>query len=170
MPLELLLERRPYGFRPVTPADEQEASTIPIGGIIKARMTRSKSGPMFRFYWKLIEMVSEGIGIGKIPLSKELLIRTGYVHSFTMRHGQTQVEPMSLAEMDHDAFKEYFDAALQLLCVEYIAIPRNKLLREAGQMAGLSYEEAFTQPIKGNKKNGANRSQRIVPEELEEDF
>jgi hypothetical protein len=164
MPLELLLERRPYGFRPLTPADEQEASVIPIGGVIKARMTRHKSGPMFRFYWKMIELVSQGIGIGKVPLSKELLIRTGYVHSFVMRHGQTQVEPMSLAEMDHDTFKEYFDASLQLLCAEYVAIPRNKLLREAGQMAGLTYEEAFARPTTG-KKNGATRSQGLIPEE-----
>jgi hypothetical protein len=149
--IELLLERRPFGFVPISPADIAEVSTFPVGAVVKAKITRSKSKPMFRFFWKLIQMVADGTGIGKVPLSKELLIRCGYVHSFVMRNGDTAVEPMSIGEMDYDTFKEFFDEALALVCQEYVAIPRNKLLREAGQMAGMTYEQAFSEGVQKSK-------------------
>lgn len=165
MAIELLLERRPFGLVPTSPADQQELSIFPIGAVIKAKLVRGKSKPMFRFYWKLIQLVGDGTGIGKVPLSKELLIRTGYVNRLMMLNGDQIIEPMSISEMDFDTFRSYFEAAIHMVCAEYVSIPRNKLLREAGMMAGLTYDEAFAQEEK--KNNGGSikrRSQRVALE------
>lgn len=99
---------------------------------------------MLRFYWKIVELVGDGIGLGKRPLSDELLIRTGYVDKLVLRNGEVHVIPQSIAEMDFATFKEFFDTAFELICAEYIAKGAgNALLQQAATMAGITYEQAF---------------------------
>lgn len=144
MPVILRLERRPFGFIAANGADREQLSIFPIGAIVDATIVRSKSGPMLRYYWKLIELVGDGVGIGKRPLSDEMLIRTGNCDKLIFKNGEIHLKPRSIADMDHGDFKEFFDAAFDLICREYIAKGAgNDLLRQAAMMTGITYEQAF---------------------------
>jgi len=143
MPIELLLERRPFGLIAATAADRDILAKIPIGKLVRARITRTQSQKMLRFYWRVVELVAKGIGMSKTGLSQELLIRTGYVESVIFHvSGAVHRIPLSIAEMESEERKEYVDAAVELICREYINLKRNALIHEAEQTLGFTYEQA----------------------------
>lgn len=139
MPVEIVAEVRPFGAVPATDDAWATFKTFAVGSLIRLRIVRSKSERALRFYWALVQKVGDGIGIGKRPLSNELLIRTGYAEKLIFRNGEVHAIPRSVADMKHDEFCDYMEAAIQLLCAEYVALTRGQLLREVEQMLNLKY-------------------------------
>lgn len=145
MPIEILLTVTPRGFEPVGDHDHDLHREYAVGSRVRATITKSKSKDMLAFYWALISHVSKGIGIQKDPLSQELLIRTGYVEAIQIKGGGVVV-PMSIAKMPHVTFRAYVDAAIELICRDYIAnVRRGDLIGKIEKMVGIKYERESAQ-------------------------
>lgn len=141
MPVEIVAEVRPFGAVPATDEGWDTLKTFAVGSLIRLRIVRSKSEKALRFYWALVQKVGDSIGIGKYPLSDELLIRTGYAEELIFRNGEVHAKPKSIGAMKHDQFCEYMEAAIKLMCAEYVALTRGELLREIEQMLNLKYAD-----------------------------
>lgn len=150
----LLAEVRPYGFAPVTGWDDEQRAKYPIGAVVHLKIVLGRTPKMHRFYWALIEHIAGGIGYNKYNLSDELLTSTGFIESWTAKDGTIHVRPKRISEMGHVEFKDYFDAAIELICAKYIAeMSVSSLLSEVERMLNISYTDAFTAPKKKGKSN-----------------
>ncbi len=157
MPILILMERRPFGLSPVTARDQEELRKIPLNERVQVSLTRSRSRDMMAFYWALVDKVAAGTGYTKDALSTELLVRTGTIHAMTFQNGAVHVEAKSIAKMDQEEFREYVDAAIELICREYISgIRRGELIKTVERMVGVTYEP----PKRGSdgKREGRERS------------
>lgn len=142
MSSEILLLVTPRGFTPVGDHDHDLHREFAVGSRVRATITKSKSKDMLAFYWALISYVSKGIGIQKDPLSQELLIRGGYVEAIQIKGGSDVIVPMSIAKMQHVTFRAYVDAAIELICRDYIAnVRRGDLIGKIEKMVGIKYEK-----------------------------
>lgn len=143
MPIEILLAVTPRGFQPVGDHDHELHREFAVGSRVRATITKSKSKDMMSFYWALISHVAKGTGIQKEPLSHELLIRCGYVDALNVKGSTGYWIPKSIAKMDHVTFRNYVDAAIELICREYIAgVRRGDLIKKIERMVGITYEPA----------------------------
>ena len=157
MAILILMERRPFGLSPVTARDRDELQAIPLNERVQVSLTRSRSRDMMAFYWAMVDKVAQGAGYTKSALSTELLVRTGTIHAMTFKNGAVHVEAKSIAKMDQDEFREYVDAAIELICREYIGeMTRGELIREVERMVGVTYE-APKRGSDGNKREGRQR-------------
>ena len=160
MPIILLMERRPFGLSPVTEHDREELRQLPPYERVQVTLVRSRSRDMTAFYWALIDKVAQGTGWTKDALSTELLIRTGTIHCLTFKNGDIHVEAKSIAKMPQDEFREYVDAAIELVCREYISgMQRGELIREVERMVGVTYAP----PQRGSDVKRESRPRRAVP-------
>lgn len=147
---------RPYGFAPVTGWDDTQRAKYPIGAFVYISIRKGRSPPMERFYWALIDHIAESIGYDKEELSDELLKRTKRIDSHLFINGVLDVRAKRISKMGHVEFKEYVDAAIELICAEYVAeMTPGELLNEIERMLNISYAEAFASPQKKEKENGA---------------
>src|SRR5262245_56761971 len=115
MPVELFLTVTPRGFERTTAYDQEQHRMHTVGSRVRVTITLSRSKDMNAFYWALVSHVAQGAGFQKEPLSQELLIRTGYVHSLRLKDGSIHAVPMSIAKMDSTTFRLYVDAAIRLI-------------------------------------------------------
>lgn len=155
MPANLLLaEVRPYGFAPVTGWDDDQRAQYPIGSTVHLSILKGRSPRMHRFYWGLVDHVAKAIGYDKDALSDELMIRTGRIDSLHFLNGEISSRPKHISKMGHVTFKAYVDAAVELICAEYIAeMSPSDLLREVETMLHITYADAFAPPSKKEKTN-----------------
>lgn len=157
MPVDIFLEVRPFGFVPVGEYDNEQHQLFAPGSRVRASITRSKSRDMNAFFWALVSKVARGTGYQKESLASELLIRTGCVHSVTFKDGTVHALPKSIAKMDHTSFKEFVDAAIELICAEYIGgMTKAELIREVERMVKINYHE--------EKSDGGRRDRLRKPE------
>lgn len=151
----LRAEIRPYGFSPTTGWDDEQRAKYPIGTIVHLSILKGRSPKMHRFYWALIDHVAGAIGRERYEFSNALLVDTRRINAFESREGVLYIVPKSISKMEHVEFKEYVDAAIELICKAYIAaMTAGQLLSEVEKMLNISYAEAFAPPNKKEKNNG----------------
>lgn len=143
MSVSMLMEVRPFGLAPVADWDLEQKNKFPVGCTVRVTISKSKSRPALHFYWAIVEMVGKATGIGKYPLSEELLYRTGFVNTAKHRNGAVVATPKSIGDMPHEEFMDFMDAALELICAEYVAISRGELVAQIEKMLKTSYEKAM---------------------------
>jgi hypothetical protein len=150
MPVEVLLEVKPYGFTPATADDSEQHRLFAVGSTVKAKITKSKSRPMLRLYWAVVQQVADGIGMGKEQLSHELLCITRRIHAYHCRNGEAYVIPVRISRMHHFELCDYVTEALDLLFNDYAAREsRGDVMRLAEQRARTTFHAAM-QDLEGN--------------------
>lgn len=153
--IPLRAEVRPYGFAPATGWDDDQRAKYPIGSTVYLTIKKGRSPRMERFYWGLIDHIAQAIGYEKNDLSHELLVRTKRIESRDFLDGTINIRPKRISDMGHVEFKDYVDAAVQLICAEYIAdMTPGDLLREVERMLNITYVDAFAPPNKRKKDDG----------------
>lgn len=148
----LLAVVRPFGFMPVTGWDQAQKDKYPLGATVHLVIKKGRSPKMQRFYWGLIDHVAEAIGYDKDALSDELLIRTGRIDVLEFINGKIETRPKRISKMGHVEFKAYVDAAISLICDEYIPeMSPGRLLSDIEAMLHITYSDAFAE--NKNKEN-----------------
>lgn len=159
MPVEIIMERRVFGFVPLTPLDMEELEMFPIGATVKVKITRGKSRPMLRFYWALVDEIADGMGTGKDELSHELLVTTRRIVSYTTRRGELYVQPKRISKMDWVEFKDYVSAAIDLIFRDYVAPEsRHEVFRVVEARSGTTYQQAIRALEQEGQANGRSDS------------
>lgn len=144
MPVEILLEVRPYGFVPVTAEDGEQHRLFALGAIVKAKITKSKSRPMLRLYWSIVQQVADGIGMGKEQLSHELLCVTRRIDAYQCRNGDAYAIPTRISKMHRFELRDYVTEALDLLFNDYATKEsRSEIIRVAEARAQTTYHAAM---------------------------
>lgn len=158
------MERRVFGFVPLTPVDQEEVELFPIGATVKVKITRSKSRPMLRFYWALVEEIADGLGTGKEQLSHELLITTRRIASYTTKRGELYVEPLRISKMHWREFRDYVSAAIDLIFRDYVAAEsRHEMFKVAEQKSRTTYQQAIDALEKEGESDGGSDSWKGKP-------
>lgn len=144
MPVEIVCEVKPYGLVPDSHQGQEQLRLFAVGSTVKARLVKSKSRPLLRFYFAVVDEVAKAIGYGKEQLSHELLCRLRKVDAYHCKDGSMFVIPKSIAKMDHDVFLEYVKEVMPIIFGEYVA-PESKpaTFRIAEKNARTSYREAM---------------------------
>lgn len=163
MPVEIIMERRVFGFVPLTPVDMEELELFPIGATVKVKITRSKSRPMLRFYWALVEEIADGLGTGKEQLSHELLVTTRRIESYTTKRGELYVEPKRISKMLWREFRDYVSAAIDLIFRDYVSPEsRHEVFKIAEQKSRTTYQKAI-EALEKEGENGGSGSWKRQP-------
>lgn len=133
--IPLILRRTERGLEPRSrqAADllEQYALHSDVEVIVKKR----RSLPQLRMYWAMLSKVVEATGA--FPTAEHLhdavKYHLGYTAPMKMFSGQTVWVPdsVALSKMDSAQFKEFFDAAAQLLAATYGFDPLAEVEKEA---------------------------------------
>lgn len=152
MPVEILLERRAYGFIPATPHDEEEMNLFAIGAQVKAKIVRSKSRPMLRFYWAVVEEIANGVGMGKVELSQQLLCATRRLDSIQVKGEGLFFVPKRISRMDHVELRDYVEAAFELLFRDYAPGSQPEVFAVASRKAQTTYRDAINDLEREGKK------------------
>lgn len=153
--IPLRAQVRPYGFAPVTGWDDEQRAKYPIGAVVYLSIRKGRSPKMQRFYWAIVDHVASAIGYDKEELSDELLTRTKRIDSHEFINGTISIRPKRISKMGHVEFKDYVDAAIELICAEYLSeMTAGELLREIERMLNITYMEAFALPNKKEEDDG----------------
>lgn len=146
---------RPFGFMPVTGWDQAQKDKYPLGATVHLTIKKGRSPKMQRFYWGLIDHVANAIGYDKDALSDELMIRTGRIDVLEFINGKIETRPKHISKMGHVEFKAYVDAAVALICDEYISeMSPGQLLSDVEAMLHITYSDAFAEKTKKGNANG----------------
>lgn len=140
----LLAVVRELGLVPLSGWDHAQKDKYPLGSTVYLQVKKGRSPRMHRFYWGLIDHVAAAIGYDKDALSDELMIRTGRIDVLEFINGKIQTRPKRISNMGHVEFKAYVDAAISLICDEYIAeMSPGRLLSDVETMLHITYGDAF---------------------------
>lgn len=155
--MPMLAVVRPFGLVPTTGWDDEQKAKYPLGATVYLIIKKGRSPRMQRFYWGLIDHVANAIGYDKDSLSDELMIRTGRIDVLEFKNGTIHTRPKRISKMGHVEFRAYVDAAISLICDEYVSeMSPGQLLRDVEAMLNITYSDAFADK---NKKENADALQ-----------
>jgi len=147
------MRRRGMKLECVTPYEEDLLSELPEGKDLTVTITRQRSQRQHRFFWALITKVAENHETYRRPeqLLLWIKIRLGYVEEVKFHNDEVwwTAKSISFNAMDQGEFLTFFNAALDVICVEVIPnLDKKTLVFEVEQMLGFKLEEIW------GKKNG----------------
>ena len=131
-------------FSALRPDDEMAESimqTIKVGEAVKVKVTRSRSLPHLRLYWKLMQVVFENQEIYQTKEDLEEDVRIAIGHSRTVptfRGGErVKARPINFAQMDQAEFNIFFTKATNFICSKIIpGMNTDDLKREVYELLG----------------------------------
>ena len=140
---ERLVVRREFSrLVPVSSRDWDLLQQFPAGVEFAAQLSRPRSLRQHRFFWALLSKVIENHPHYTRPEQLLLWLKTklGYVDEVVSHEGGVlmRVSSISFDSMDQDKFKQFFNAAVDVILIEILpTTTRDELLREVENMLGL---------------------------------
>ena len=130
-------------FRPDDEMAESIMQTIKAGEAVKIKVTRSRSLPHLRLYWKLMQIVWENQEIfqNKEDMEEDCRIAIGHCKEVPTRDGGVRIKalPINFNAMDQAEFNIFFNKAVNFLCSEIIpGLDSEDLKRETYELLGES--------------------------------
>jgi len=119
----LIFRRDLRGFVATDDASEAALKSVKMGECVEIKLKKSRSLPMHRLFWKLMQTVYENQDHYRSPddVCTAFKFAVGHVDSLKTARGVIQVpRSISFAKMDQVAFREFFDKALHFCVTEVI--------------------------------------------------
>jgi len=128
-------------FRPDDEMAESIMQTIKAGEAVKIKVTRSRSLPHLRLYWKLMQIVWENQETykEKEDMEEDFRIAVGHCKEVTKFSGEVRIKalPINFNQMDQAEFNIFFNKAVNFLCTEIIpGMDSEDLRRETYELLG----------------------------------
>jgi hypothetical protein len=122
---------------------ESIMSTIKSGEAVRVKVTRSRSLPHFRLYWKLMSVTFENqthdIFATKEDMEEEFRIAIGHFKEVPRLNGTARIVPLPINfnQMDQAEFNIFFDKAVDFVCTRIIpGMVADDLRREVHDLLG----------------------------------
>ena len=133
--------RRGAFLAPCSPFDAESLEMLPAGKELAVRTSLARSVPALRFYWAMLKLVCDNLDQPTRPdtLHQWLKLKLGFTEKLKLRSGEIVDLPSSVAfdKMDEETFRDYLEAAKQLIVTQIIPRMDSKALeREAQAMLG----------------------------------
>ncbi|MGU9981524.1 DUF1367 family protein [Phreatobacter sp. HK31-P] len=109
-------------LEPSTPFDQERLAGYGFGREVQVWIWQSRSAPHLNLYWaclgSAVRNSSDWMNVKQ--LHKAIKVGLGYVERIRLLDGTEIKEPASIAldRMDQAEFKQFFDAAIDLICRE----------------------------------------------------
>lgn len=130
----LIMRKGTKGLYPASAFDAEQLDAFPIGTEFRAASMTKRSLPQHRTYWKALSVVVGATDLWPTPehLHSALKRDLGYVTVVTGLNGKPFEDEDSTAfdAMNQEAFKAYFDKAMQRLA-EVVGFDPLQFLKEA---------------------------------------
>jgi len=128
--------------------DEEALADIPEGKDLSVTIHRTRSTKQHRFFWALLQLVCENHETYRNAnqLLLWLKIRLGYVEEVKFHSDEVWwvAKSISFNAMGQDEFRNFFDAALDVIVDEVIpGILQEDLLREIEHMVGFKLTDLW---------------------------
>lgn len=137
---------------PASAHDQECLVDLGFGKEYAAKLTSAKprSVQQNKFYWALLGKVVENQRHYRRSeqLHIWIKVRLGYVEEMVFHDNRTATKVSSTAfdKMDNHDFRQYMDAAIDVLVTEIIpGLKRTALIREVENMLGISYEAMWSE-------------------------
>lgn len=142
----ITMRREGYRLVPCSLTDEDALRDLPEGRDLTVTVTRSRRPKHHRFFMALLKKVCENHETYKRPeqLLLWLKIRLGYVEEVRFHDDKIWwvAKSVSFHAMGQDDFKQFFDAALDVIVSEVIpGLDQYQLLQEVTEMIGFDMTE-----------------------------
>jgi hypothetical protein len=111
------------GMRPRDRVDGDALSDYPIGSQVEVTLYAEKSAAQLRLFWAILRHVLPNTDfVATDALKDRLMVRAGFVKSFTTLGGGQTVEPHpgSVREMDAPTFQAFFERSMEILATEIV--------------------------------------------------
>ena len=132
---EIFMERTVAGLKPVDDQGIDTLRKIKVGEVIQCELNKPRNLAHHRKFWALLNVFWKAAGDWSSPYGVliELKVRLGHVQSVLIREtGEIVKVPKSIsfASMDQTAFDEFYERALNELCVMGGGIESDALRQE----------------------------------------
>lgn len=124
MPVDVICQKIEGRLVPETGYDAELMDQLPVGVGLRCKITQNRSNPHHRWYWKMLSIVAENTE--QFPTAEGLhfflKIRTGFVDHIKLHSGEIVLIPesTSFASMDQTRFKQYVDAAKEVITTDVL--------------------------------------------------
>lgn len=137
--------KRLGALRPVGDEGEEILNSLPLGKLLKVKISQSRSLPWLRRYWSLVGIVASNSSYSKDDVHALLKIRCGCSRLIQERNGNILTVPDSISfdRMQADAWAVYWNRVVDYVASDLLpGISRKELERELIEIAGLPMELA----------------------------
>lgn len=136
---------RPHALVPTDDRGAELLAKIPLGEDVAVQIRRGRSLPQHRLFWAVLQHVAKS-SQWETPerLLVALKIRLGRYDLMTLPAGKVVPVPhsISFSEMTQDAFQQFMDSAIGLICSEVIpGMDSAQLIAEAQHALGIRAAE-----------------------------
>ncbi len=116
----MMLKVTPRGFEPMTTLDRELHAAFKVGDTVYAEVKKRKNPKLLRLYWAVLTEVAPNTPYPDTEtLSNVLLLHTGRIRGWKIE-GYAEVSiAQRISEMDHDALKQYWDEAKDVIYKEW---------------------------------------------------
>ena len=113
------LRRTERGLVPDMVQDAEELKKFPMGGLLRAKVTNTRSVPHHRRFFAILQawIDATGYGYDKERLLKDIKLDLGYTEKVKTLSGKVHIIPDSISfeAMDQASFNEFYMKATALL-------------------------------------------------------
>jgi hypothetical protein len=124
MPIDVIMHKMEGRLVPATSYDAELVDSLPLNKDLRCKITVSRSDPHQRWYWKMLSKVVENTEMFATSEALHLFlkVRTGFVDCIKIHTGETVIIPESTSygSMDQTRFKQYTDAALEVIVTDVL--------------------------------------------------
>lgn len=124
---------------PASAHDLERLEHVRAGRPLRTEVSFARSGPHHRWYWALVGVVADGLGMPRQQLHCELKLKAGLIKSI-MLAGKTSVvelESTSFAAMDEGRFSEYVSVAVEIIFRDFLpGVRRGPVFKQVEALVG----------------------------------
>lgn len=132
----LLMTVTRSGLYPHSNRAGERLSQLRLGSVVEVTVSEPKHHGQLALYWAALDLISKNNDrfMDARALSNVLLLSLGYVKSMDLMDGSAKLYPMSISEMGHQEFNEFFNAAMVFISINIVpGIDIDRLLSEASR-------------------------------------
>ena len=130
------------GFPALVPARERDFEELRVieekGGLQTTILPYTKADALRDYYWGLVTLVADGLGISKDDLHAQLKFKAGFIHSYVpgptgpIAIVKSIARPISLAKL-----RAYVDVAIEIIFIDYLpGVRRQDVIAEVERRVG----------------------------------
>lgn len=124
MTIDAIMQKVEGRLVPETGYDAELIDSLPLNKPLRCRITQSRSDRHQRWYWKMLSIVVQNTELFHTAEALHLFlkIRTGFVDHIKLHNGDVVLIPesTSFASMDQTRFKQYVDAAKEVIVTDVL--------------------------------------------------
>jgi len=124
MPVDVVMQKMEGRLVPVSGYDAELIDGLPLDKDLRCKITIARSDKQQRFYWVMLSKVVENTDSFSTTEALHFFIRvrTGFVDHIKLHSGETVIVPESTSygSMDGTRFKQYLDAALEVIVADVL--------------------------------------------------